>query len=62
MASAFNKSANRKLLTAKAEKLKMNPEDKKYKKFYMDEKFEDNASYKKLFAPKSLITHRSSLI
>lgn len=28
----------------------------------MDEKFEDNQSYKKLFAPKSIIMHRSSAV
>lgn len=30
--------------------------------FYLSEKFADNSAYKKLFAPKNVIKHKSSFI
>ena len=33
-----------------------------FRKFYINEKFHKTASYKKLFAPKALISHKSSYV
>ena len=60
MPSAFSKNNKQKVIQ-KIPEQDINSSEK-YENFYIHEKFSNNNAYKKLFAPKNLISHRSSMI
>lgn len=63
MASAFSKASGGKVLVGKPNNSNQDIEQGElYKNFYIDNKFYSNPSYKKLFAPKDSIGHKSSFI
>lgn len=61
MASAFSR-ASRTKFGSQATPQHQENDVEMFKKFYIDEKFYKSLSYKKLFAPKSTIVHKSSYL